>query len=53
MLKSLRFRNWAQPVTSRPWAVICSVLFAASRATGFRVLNRAKHRAWQHACGLA
>lgn len=45
------FGHWAQPVTSRPWAVICGLLFAVSRLSGHRVLNGAKHRAWQRATG--
>lgn len=48
----MRFKNWSQPVVSRPWACLCAVLFEASRLTGYRVLNHAKHRAWERACGL-
>lgn len=44
--------NWATPVVSRRKAFWCSVLFAASRASGYRVLNHRKHLAWERACGL-
>lgn len=44
--------GWAQqPVTSRVWAFIASLLFAVSRLTGFRVLSTAKHIAWCRAGG--
>jgi hypothetical protein len=45
--------GWAQPVVSKRWAFVCSVLFAISRATGNRVLNHRKHLAWERACGIA
>lgn len=44
--------GWAQqPVTSRAWAFAASLLFAISKATGYRVLNHAKHVAWCRAGG--
>lgn len=44
--------GWAQqPVTSRTWAFIASLLFEVSRLTGYRVLNHAKHVAWCKAGG--
>ena len=44
--------GWAQqPVTSRTWALIASLLFAAKRLTGHRVLNTATHAAWAKAGG--
>jgi hypothetical protein len=45
-------KNWAQPAISKPWAFAADVLFAISALTGHRVLNGAKHRAWERACGL-
>ena len=45
--------GWAQPVISKPWAFVASVLFALSKASGYRVLNGVKHRAWQRAVGDA
>lgn len=53
MIESLRFSRWAQPVTSRPWALVAVALFRASQLTGHRTLNHAKHVAWERACGLA
>jgi hypothetical protein len=44
--------GWAQPVVSRLWALAATVLFALSSLTGHRVLNHAKHRAWEHAVGV-
>ncbi len=44
--------GWAQPVVSKSWAFVTTVLFALSTLTGYRVLNTAKHRAWQRACGV-
>jgi hypothetical protein len=44
--------GWAQPVTSKPWAFVASVLFQVSRLSGYRVLNHSKHLAWEKACGL-
>jgi len=46
-------KGWAQPVTSKPWAFIATVLFTVSRLTGHRVLNHRKHIAWQRACDLS
>ncbi len=43
------FKNWAQPVVSKPWAFVATVLFALSRWCGHRVLNGAKGRAWNKA----
>lgn len=44
--------GWAQqPVTSRTWAFIASLLFAVKRLTGHRVLNTATHIAWAKAGG--
>ncbi|MGH9095578.1 MAG: hypothetical protein ACRDXE_10495 [Acidimicrobiales bacterium] len=40
------------PVKSKPWAVVSTVLFAISRASGYRVLNGAKGRAHRRAGGL-
>jgi hypothetical protein len=43
------FGHWAQPVTSRTWAVITVVLDTIKRASGYRVLGTASHRAWERA----
>ena len=45
------FNTWAEPVVSKPWAFVATVLFALSKLTGNRVLNRAKGFAWRHAIG--
>ena len=45
--------GWAQPVVSRQWAFVASVLFALSSLTGHRILNHTKHRAWERAVGVA
>ena len=46
-------KGWAQPVIRTHWAFICSVLFAISRLSGYRVLNHEKHVAWGRACGVS
>ena len=51
-MKAFRFSEWAQPVVSKPWAIVCTLLFALSQWSGYRILNHAKHAAWQKACGL-
>jgi hypothetical protein len=48
-----KFAHWAQPVVSRRWAVICTVLDWGRRLSGHRVLNRSTHKAWERACGIA
>lgn len=47
------FDNWAQPVTSKPWALVCVVLDRIKRASGFRLAVHSSHRAWERACGLS
>lgn len=49
---ALRFSRWAQPVTSRRWALIAVLAEYASRLSGYRLLASAKHRAWERACGI-
>ncbi len=43
------FKNWAQPVTSKPWALVASVLDQAKRISGYRLFVRSSHRAWEQA----
>lgn len=45
------FENWAQPVVSKPWAIVTTVLFAISKATGHRLFSYWKCLAWQKAIG--
>lgn len=52
-MTGFRFRRWAQPVTSRPWALVAVVAGMVCRASGYRLLVHAKHRAWEHAVGAA
>jgi hypothetical protein len=47
------FKNWAQPVTSKPWGVVCVVAFWLSKTTGYRTLNRFKGGAHRKAVGLS
>lgn len=44
--------GWAQPVTSKTWAFIASLLEGIARLSGYRVLSHWKHVAWCRACGL-
>lgn len=44
------FDHWAQPVTSKRWALICTILDRLFRPIGW--FGPARHRAWQKACGL-
>lgn len=48
------FDHWAQPVTSRRWAIVCTVLGWAYFRGHLRAgpMGRWKHRAWERACGL-
>lgn len=43
------FQHWAQPVTSKSWAIIAVVAHTVSRATGFRILASFQHTAWERA----
>ena len=45
------FSNWAQPVTSKPWAAICTVLDTIKRASGYRLFVHQTHSAWLRATG--
>lgn len=45
------FKSWAQPVVSKPWGVVTSVLFKISKLSGHRVLNHSKAIAWARATG--
>lgn len=45
--------NWAQPVTNKRWAFVCTILSNISRLSGYRILNYQKHVAWEKACGLS
>lgn len=47
-----RFDHWAQPVQRRRWAVAAVVLHAVMRASRYRILGAASHRAWERACGI-
>lgn len=46
------FENWAQPVTSKPWAMICVVLSTAKRLTRYKMFVHSSHWTWEKACGL-
>jgi hypothetical protein len=46
------FKHNAQPVVSGPWACVAVVLFGLSKLSGYRILNGAKHRAWELSCGI-
>lgn len=46
------FKNWAQPVTSKPWGVVAVLLDWAKRRSGYRLFVHPAHRAWEKACGL-
>lgn len=46
------FSNWAQPVVSRKWAVVCVVLSTLKRASGYRFFVSSSHRAWELACDV-
>jgi hypothetical protein len=45
----LMFDNWAQPVTSKPWALVAKIVWRIQWATGHRLDGRYAHRAWQRA----
>lgn len=45
---SLRFKHWAQPVTSRPWALLAVALSFVHRHTPIR-MSRYSHGAWRKA----
>jgi hypothetical protein len=45
--------GWAQPVVSKPWALVATVTHAIQRATGHRLNGHYAHRAWQRACGIS
>jgi hypothetical protein len=47
------FDSWAQPVTSKPWAVVAAIAFRLSKASGYRVLNHFKGGAHRKACGFS
>lgn len=47
------YSNWAQPVTSKRWAFVASVLSHAKAASGYRLFVGESHRAWVKAYGLA
>jgi hypothetical protein len=53
MMQSLRFSTWAQPVTSRPWAIVTVALETLYRATGGRMFGASKHGAWERAVGVS
>lgn len=46
------FENWAQPVVSKRWGVVCVVTDWAKRISGYRLFVHAAHRSWEKACGL-
>lgn len=50
--RQMMFDNWAQPVTSKPWAVVTVLLDRVKRASGYRLYIHSTHKAWQRACGL-
>ncbi len=52
MLDSWKFGQWAQPVTSRTWAIVAAALYALSQASGYRMLNTAKAHAWCRAVNV-
>ena len=45
--------GWAQPVSHHGWAGVASFLEIIKRASGYRVVVRPAHRAWERACGIA
>jgi hypothetical protein len=46
------FENWAQPVVSKPWAVIATVVYLVARKTRFVLFGNFQHRAWEKAVGV-
>lgn len=46
------FSNWAQPVTSKPWAVVAVATDKVKRLTGYRLFVHSAHRSWERACGV-
>jgi hypothetical protein len=44
--------GWAQPVVSKPWAFVATILHALCRLSGYHVFVHAKAHAWERACGL-
>lgn len=47
-----KFKNWAQPVTNRKWAVACVLLDSLKRLSRNRLFLHSSHAAWERACGL-
>lgn len=46
------FKDWAQPVTSKPWAFVTTILFWVSKASGHRIFSYAKCIAWEKAVAV-
>ncbi len=46
------FDHWAQPVTSKPWAIVCVILYRLKRMSGFRLFGKATGNAHRRAVGL-
>lgn len=44
--------GWAQPVVSRRWAFITTILSFIKRVSHYRLCVSASHRAWERACGI-
>ena len=47
--KGVKMFNWAQPVTSTKWAIICLVLDTLKRWSGYRLFVGSSHQAWVNA----
>jgi hypothetical protein len=48
-IQMFNFKNWAQPVKHRGWAMMAILLHAVSRISGYRICNHVSHRAWERA----
>lgn len=44
--------GWAQPVVSKRWALVATVLDSLKRLSGYRLFVSSSHRAWEKAVGV-